>query len=146
MPFCVQSDGLRAELRIGIPGDHRCILNDDRLFRILKHFLKAGDPDPNYDPVIDFVLVTRFDSELKGSREDVAVTTSAIESDWEVVYDEYSVSLQHSQESVVTTTKGTKDCLSRAWGQNLKSSNFFCHLLISWEKSQEQALVLELSI
>jgi len=100
------SDGLRAELRIGIPGDHRCILNDDRLFRILKHFLKAGDPDPNYDPVIDFVLVTRFDSELKGSREDVAVTTSAIESDWEVVYDEYSVSLQHSQESVVTTTKG----------------------------------------
>lgn len=104
MPFCVQSDGLRAELRIGIPGDHRCILNDDRLFRILKHLLKAGDPDPNYDPVIDFVVVTRFDSETIGGREDVA-----IESDWEVVYGDYCVSLQKSQESVVTTTKGTKD-------------------------------------
>lgn len=134
MPFCVQSDGLRAEFRIGIPGDHRCILNDDRLFRILKHFLKAGDPDPNYDPVIDFVLVTRFDSELKGGREDVAVTTSAIESDWEVVYDDYSVSLQHSQESVVTTTKGTKDFFPWVWGQNLKLSKTFCHLLIMGKK------------
>lgn len=55
----VQADGLNAELRIGIPGDHRGILNDERLFRLLKHFLKVGDPDPSYNPVWDFVFVPR---------------------------------------------------------------------------------------
>lgn len=65
---CDQADGLNAELRIGIPGDHRGILNDDRLFRLLKHFLRVGDPDPLYDPVCDFVLIPRptLEVELHG--------------------------------------------------------------------------------
>ena len=60
-----QSDGLNAEMRIGIPGDHRAILNDKRLFTLLKHFLNVGDPDPMYDPVWDFVVVPRPEVEVQ---------------------------------------------------------------------------------
>jgi pimeloyl-ACP methyl ester carboxylesterase len=59
------ADGLNAEMRIGIPGDHRGILNDERLFRLLKHFLKVGDPDPFYNPVLDFVVLPRWNVEVE---------------------------------------------------------------------------------
>lgn len=52
-----QGDQLDARSRVGIPGDHRGILNDDRLFRILKHWLKAGEPDPFYNPINDYVIL-----------------------------------------------------------------------------------------
>jgi pimeloyl-ACP methyl ester carboxylesterase len=51
------ADGLAAEERIGVPGDHRGLVCDERVFRILKHWLKAGDPDPFYNPVDDYVIL-----------------------------------------------------------------------------------------
>ena len=42
---------------MGIPGDHRGMLCEPRLFRILKQWLNAGDPDPFYDPMLDFVIL-----------------------------------------------------------------------------------------
>eukprot|EP00249_Psilotum_nudum_P003534 c16952_g1_i1 orf=246-1667(+) len=51
------ADELSATARVGIPGEHRGVLHEDRLFRILKHWLNAGDPDPFYNPIIDYVLL-----------------------------------------------------------------------------------------
>lgn len=50
-------DGLDAKWRIGVPGEHRALLRDPRVFRIVRHFLHAERPDPDYDPSTDFVLV-----------------------------------------------------------------------------------------
>ncbi|KAL9275127.1 Lecithin-cholesterol acyltransferase-like 4-like protein [Drosera capensis] len=52
-----QADGFNAEARIGVPGEHRGILRERHIFRILKHWLNAGEPDPYYDPVNDFVIL-----------------------------------------------------------------------------------------
>eukprot|EP00271_Cylindrocystis_brebissonii_P015684 TRINITY_DN38652_c0_g1_i1.p1 TRINITY_DN38652_c0_g1~~TRINITY_DN38652_c0_g1_i1.p1 ORF type:complete len:521 (-),score=105.23 TRINITY_DN38652_c0_g1_i1:1212-2774(-) len=49
-------DGLDASFRIGVPGEHRGLLSDDRCLRLVKFFLGV-DPDPLYDPVTDCVLV-----------------------------------------------------------------------------------------
>jgi hypothetical protein len=52
-----QADGLKAYCRIGIPGEHRGIVNDPHIFRMLHHFLRVGEYDPDYEPAIDAVLV-----------------------------------------------------------------------------------------
>lgn len=51
------ADNLEAITRVGIPGDHRGMLSEERLFRILKQWLNAGDADPFYDPILDFVIL-----------------------------------------------------------------------------------------
>jgi hypothetical protein len=67
----VQADGLNAEARVGIPGDHRGILMDEHFFRVIKHWLKVGGADPEYDPETDYVMVPRrgfeFDSHMEES-------------------------------------------------------------------------------
>lgn len=79
----LQADGLQAEARVGVPGDHRGILCDRHVFRILKHWLMA-DHDPYYNPVNDFVILpTLFEVESHKARSGLQVTS--VKEDWEII-------------------------------------------------------------
>ncbi|KAF8408625.1 hypothetical protein HHK36_004688 [Tetracentron sinense] len=78
-----KADGLNAEARVGVPGDHRGIICDRHVFRILKHWLKAGDPDPFYNPLNDYVILpTAF--EMEKHREEGLQVTS-LKEEWEII-------------------------------------------------------------
>ncbi|KAL5731490.1 phospholipase A1 [Ranunculus cassubicifolius] len=78
-----KADGLDAEARVGVHGDHRSVLCDRHVFRILKHWLRAGEPDPFYDPVNDYVILpTAFELE-KYKGEGVQITS--MKEDWEIL-------------------------------------------------------------
>ncbi|XP_052202136.1 lecithin-cholesterol acyltransferase-like 4 [Diospyros lotus] len=80
-----KADGLNAEARVGVPGEHRGILCDHHVFRILKHWLKAGDPDPFYNPLNDYVILpTVF--EIQRHQEKGFQVTS-LKEEWEIVAD-----------------------------------------------------------
>ncbi|XP_022994778.1 lecithin-cholesterol acyltransferase-like 4 [Cucurbita maxima] len=77
------ADGLDAVARIGVPGEHQRVLRDHRLFRSLKHWLKAGDPDPFYDPLNDYVILpTAFEVE---SHVDKGLQVAALKEEWEII-------------------------------------------------------------
>ncbi|KAL8507440.1 hypothetical protein ACS0TY_018111 [Phlomoides rotata] len=81
-----KADGLRAEARVGVPGDHRGILCDRHVFRILKHWLKA-DHDPLYNPVNDYVILpTAFEMETVKTKGGIQVTS--LREEWEIVGDD----------------------------------------------------------
>ena len=65
----MQADGLEAVARVGVFADHRGIICDRHVFRILKHWLKAGEPDPFYNPLIDYVILPQI-PEVNQERED----------------------------------------------------------------------------
>ncbi|KAK1326277.1 Lecithin-cholesterol acyltransferase-like 4 [Acorus calamus] len=78
-----KADGLDAVARVGVQADHRGIVCDRHVFRILQHWLKAGEPDPFYNPIIDYVILpTAFEIE-KHCEEGVPVTT--MKEEWEMV-------------------------------------------------------------
>ncbi|KAJ9557518.1 hypothetical protein OSB04_012132 [Centaurea solstitialis] len=78
-----KADGLDAEARVGIPGEHRGILKDKHLFRIVKHWLQA-DHDPFYNPVNDYVILpTLF--ELKRHQEKGGIEVTSLKEEWELV-------------------------------------------------------------
>ncbi|XP_022845890.1 lecithin-cholesterol acyltransferase-like 4 [Olea europaea var. sylvestris] len=78
-----KADGLQAEARVGVPGDHRGILCDRHVFRILKHWLMA-DHDPYYNPVNDFVVLpTLFEIESHKASSGLQVTS--VKEDWEII-------------------------------------------------------------
>ncbi|XP_025014007.1 lecithin-cholesterol acyltransferase-like 4 isoform X3 [Ricinus communis] len=78
-----KADGLSAEARVGIPGEHRGILSDHHLFRILKHWLKAGDPDPYYNPINDYVILpTAFEIE---THKEKGVQVTSLKEEWEII-------------------------------------------------------------
>ncbi|KVH92020.1 Lecithin:cholesterol/phospholipid:diacylglycerol acyltransferase [Cynara cardunculus var. scolymus] len=82
MPFYLNGDKILQKARVGIPGDHRGILKDKHLFRIVKHWLKA-DHDPFYNPVNDYVILpTLF--ELKKHHEK-GVEVTSLKEEWEFV-------------------------------------------------------------
>ncbi|KAI4370888.1 hypothetical protein MLD38_019185 [Melastoma candidum] len=77
-----QADGLEAEARVGVPGEHRGILSDHHLFRMLKHWLNA-DSDPFYNPLNDYVILpTTF--EMDTCREKGMEVTS-LKEEWEII-------------------------------------------------------------
>ncbi|KAL0363734.1 UNVERIFIED_CONTAM: Lecithin-cholesterol acyltransferase-like 4 [Sesamum calycinum] len=77
-----KADGLRAEARVGVPGDHRGILCDRHVFRILKHWLKA-DHDPFYNPLNDYVILpTAFDIETIKTK---GLEVTSLREEWEIV-------------------------------------------------------------
>lgn len=78
-----KADGLKAEARVGIPGEHRGILCDRHLFRILKHWLNAGDPDPFYNPLNDYVILPTF-FEIERHQEKGFQVTS-LKEEWEII-------------------------------------------------------------
>ncbi|KAG8385120.1 hypothetical protein BUALT_Bualt03G0008500 [Buddleja alternifolia] len=81
-----KADGLRAEARVGVPGDHRGILCDRHVFRVLKHWLKA-DHDPFYNPLNDYVILpTAFDIESHKTKGGLQVTS--LKEEWEIIGEE----------------------------------------------------------
>ncbi|KAJ3679310.1 hypothetical protein LUZ60_017321 [Juncus effusus] len=81
-----KADGLKAVARLGVQADHRGIICDRHVFRILKHWLKAGEPDPFYDPFNDYVILpTAFEVEKfeEGHKE-----VTRVREEWEIVGDE----------------------------------------------------------
>lgn len=78
-----KADGLNAEARVGVPAEHRGILSDHHVFRILKHWLNAGEPDPFYDPLNDYVILpTAF--EIEKVKEGCGHVTK-LKEEWEVI-------------------------------------------------------------
>lgn len=86
-PYCLccfmQADGLNAEARIGVPGEHRGILSDHHVFRILKTWLNAGEPDPFYDPLNDYVVLPTC-LEIERFKEKSFDVTKCKE-EWEII-------------------------------------------------------------
>lgn len=78
-----KADGLNAEARVGVPGEHRGILSERHVFRILKDWLKAGEPDPFYDPLNDFVILPT-DFELEKVKEK-SFGIASLEAEWEII-------------------------------------------------------------
>jgi len=79
----MQADGFNAEERVGIPGEHRGILCEPHLFRILKHWLKAGDPDPFYNPLNDYVILpTAFEMER---HKEKGLEVASLKEEWEII-------------------------------------------------------------
>ncbi|CAA7405492.1 unnamed protein product [Spirodela intermedia] len=78
-----KADGLDALARVGVPADHRGIVCDRHVFRILKHWLKAGEPDPFYNPLNDYVILPVIP---ENDPETVtAAAAAAMREDWEIV-------------------------------------------------------------
>lgn len=83
--FLLQADGLNAEARVGVPGEHRGILCDRHVFRILKHWLNA-DRDPFYNPINDYVILpTSFEIE---KYQEKGLQVTSLKEDWEIVAEE----------------------------------------------------------
>lgn len=83
--FCIcQADGFDAVARIGVPADHRGIICNRHVFRILKHWLKAGEPDPFYNPLNDFVVLpTAF--EVGDHNKDTDIHVTSVKEDWQLL-------------------------------------------------------------
>ncbi|KAF7801362.1 lecithin-cholesterol acyltransferase-like 4 [Senna tora] len=112
-----KADGLKAEARVGVPGEHRGILCDHHVFRILKHWLKAGEPDPFYNPLNDYVILpTAFEIER---HEENGVEVASLKEEWEIIshdQDEHN-SLTADKMSLNTITvsyEGANQCCSDA--------------------------------
>ncbi|XP_010536543.1 PREDICTED: lecithin-cholesterol acyltransferase-like 4 [Tarenaya hassleriana] len=77
------ADGLKAEARVGVPGEHRGILNDHRVFRMLKQWLKVGEPDPLYNPINDYVIIpTTFEMERHHEK---GIEVTSVKEEWEII-------------------------------------------------------------
>lgn len=67
---------------MGVPGEHRGILCDHHVFRILKHWLNA-DSDPYYNPVNDYVILPMtFEME---SHQEKGMTVTSLKEEWEII-------------------------------------------------------------
>ncbi|KAG5076297.1 hypothetical protein JHK82_054992 [Glycine max] len=78
-----KADGLNAEARVGVPGEHQRILREPHVFRLLKHWLKAGEPDPFYNPVNDYVILpTAFEMER---HKEKGVEVASLKEEWEII-------------------------------------------------------------
>ncbi|TKY58986.1 Lecithin-cholesterol acyltransferase 4 [Spatholobus suberectus] len=78
-----KADGLNAEARVGVPGEHRGILCEPHVFRLLKHWLKAGDPDPFYNPLNDYVILpTAFEMER---HKEKGLEVASLKEEWEII-------------------------------------------------------------
>lgn len=79
----MQEDGFGAVARVGVAADHRGIVCSRHVFRIVQHWLHAGEPDPFYDPLSDYVILpTVYDIEKHcEKRWDVTSVTE----DWEII-------------------------------------------------------------
>jgi hypothetical protein len=78
-----KADGLNAVARVGVAADHRGIVCNHQVFRIVQHWLNAGEPDPFYDPLTDYVILPTI-LEFEKYIAKHGVRTSAWE-DWEIV-------------------------------------------------------------
>jgi len=79
----LQADGFDAVARVGVAADHRGIVCSRHVFRIVQHWLHAGEPDPFYDPLNDYVILpTLYDIDKHCEKHgDVTSVTE----DWEII-------------------------------------------------------------
>lgn len=103
-------------MRIGIPGDHRAILNDERLFRLLKHFLKVGDPDPFYNPVLDYVVVPRWNLEVE-----LELDAEERSETWQLIVSEDGKQHEHSVTAITPGSQNKSLCSIRSTLFNLET-------------------------
>ncbi|KAL9456554.1 hypothetical protein AB3S75_005728 [Citrus x aurantiifolia] len=81
-----KADGLNAEARVGVPGEHRGIVCEHHVFRILKHWLKVGDPDPFYNPINDYVILpTAYEMERYKEK---GLQVTSLKEEWEIISEE----------------------------------------------------------
>ncbi|KAJ1433735.1 Lecithin:cholesterol/phospholipid:diacylglycerol acyltransferase [Sesbania bispinosa] len=111
-----KADGLNAEARVGIPGEHRGILCDPHLFRILKHWLKAGDPDPFYNPLNDYVILpTAFEVERYAEK---GLEVETLKEEWEIISkdqdDQINTACELSLSSLSVSHEGANQSCSEA--------------------------------
>lgn len=79
----LQADGFNAVTRVGVAADHRGIVCNHYVFRIVQHWLHAGEPDPFYNPLNDYVILpTSY--EVEKHHEKCGDLTSVSE-DWEII-------------------------------------------------------------
>lgn len=82
----MQADGLNAEARVGVLGEHRGIVCEHHVFRILKHWLKVGDPDPFYNPINDYVILpTAYEMERYKEK---GLQVTSLKEEWEIISEE----------------------------------------------------------
>lgn len=65
----MQGDEFNAMYRVSVPGEHRALLNDTRVHRILSFFLRVPPHDELYDPYTDCILLPtkdEIDAEMQG--------------------------------------------------------------------------------
>eukprot|EP01018_Ginkgo_biloba_P009195 Gb_22984 [translate_table: standard] len=98
-----RADGLAAESRIGVPGDHRGLICDERVFRILKHWLKVGDPDPFYDPANDFVILPTKAEFEEHRKECIPI---AFTKEWEILSEDNNDYNEATELDFVATISG----------------------------------------
>ncbi|RZC43746.1 hypothetical protein C5167_036698 [Papaver somniferum] len=117
-----RADGLNAEARVGVPGEHRGIICDRHVFRILKHWLKAGDLDPFYNPLNDYVILpTAFEIEKKlHLQEDIKrggglpkVVVTSLKEEWGIIPKDYD-SIQDEEDIQGVTTSENEAPLLKA--------------------------------
>nr|CAB3488258.1 unnamed protein product [Digitaria exilis] len=78
-----KADGFNAVARVGVAADHRGIVCNHYVFRIVQHWLHAGEPDPFYNPLNDYVILpTSY--EVEKHHEKCGDLTSVSE-DWEII-------------------------------------------------------------
>ncbi|KAF8649986.1 hypothetical protein HU200_064147 [Digitaria exilis] len=78
-----KADGFNAVSRVGVAADHRGIVCNHYVFRIVQHWLHAGEPDPFYNPLNDYVIIpTSY--EVEKHHEKCGDLTSVSE-DWEII-------------------------------------------------------------
>ncbi|XP_021890047.1 lecithin-cholesterol acyltransferase-like 4 [Carica papaya] len=114
-----KADGLKAEARVGVPGEHRGILCEHHVFRILKHWLKAGEIDPYYNPLNDYVILpTAFEME-KHQEEGIQVTS--LKEEWEIISEDQennnvdnNVAKREPLVSSISVSQGGENNSSRA--------------------------------
>ena len=79
----MQADGFNAVARVGVAADHRGIVCSHHVFRIVQHWLHAGEPDLFYNPLNDYVILpTAY--EIEKHHEKCGDLTSVSE-DWEII-------------------------------------------------------------
>lgn len=99
-------------MRVGIPGDHRNILNDQRTFRILEHFLEVGEYDPFYNPLNDYIVLPSK-AEIEEHRKECIVVPSL--DCWETISeDSEDYGQGRDQEYVATVSTGPTSLDTRA--------------------------------
>lgn len=115
-----KADGFEAAARVAVQAEHRGIVCDRHVFRILKHWLKAGEPDPFYNPINDYVILpTAFDIEKR--TEEMKFT--ALKDEWEVINsdvsdnDNESVDLPSMVDALSRSLEGSEQQLQMAEAQ-----------------------------
>ena len=101
-----QADGLRAEARVGVPGEHRGILCEHHVFRILKHWLKA-DHDPYYNPLNDYVILpTAFEME---KHKEKGLEVASLKEEWEIITDDNPKNISADGNPMVSSISVSQD-------------------------------------